>query len=45
MRSIIVPKMIMMPKVYSAQTIHLSCVEINTISKWTETSFHLTHAM
>jgi hypothetical protein len=25
------------------KTIYLSCVEINTISKWTETSFHLTH--
>jgi hypothetical protein len=25
------------------QTVNLSCVEINTISKWTETSFHLTH--
>jgi hypothetical protein len=26
-----------------AQTEHLSYVEINTISKQTETSFHLTH--
>jgi hypothetical protein len=26
-----------------AKTMYLSCVEINTISKWAETSFHLTH--
>jgi hypothetical protein len=37
------PKMISEPMVCLAQTVHLSCVEINTISKWTETSFHLTH--
>jgi hypothetical protein len=29
--------------VRSAQIVHLSCAEINTISKQTETSFHLTH--
>jgi hypothetical protein len=23
--------------------VHLSCAEINTISKWIETSFHLTY--
>jgi hypothetical protein len=34
--------MITMPLVHSGQTVHLSCAEINTISKWTETSFHLT---
>jgi hypothetical protein len=38
-----VPKMISMLVVHSVQTLHLSCIEINTISKWTETSFHLTH--
>jgi hypothetical protein len=27
--------------VHSAQTVHLSCVKISTISKWTKTSFHL----
>jgi hypothetical protein len=27
--------------VSSAQTVHLSCVKISTISKWTETSFQL----
>jgi hypothetical protein len=27
--------------VRSAQTGHLSCVKIQTISEWTETSFHL----
>jgi hypothetical protein len=38
-----VHKMISMPVVHSAQIVHLSCVEINTISKQTKTSFHLTH--
>jgi hypothetical protein len=33
--------MIFKPIVRSAQTVHLSCVKISTISKWTETSFHL----
>jgi hypothetical protein len=27
--------------VRSAQTVDQSCVKISTISKWTETSFHL----
>jgi hypothetical protein len=35
-----VPKMISMPEVHSAQTVHLSCAETNTISKRTKTSFH-----
>jgi hypothetical protein len=34
-------KMITEPMVRSAQTVHLSYVKISTISKWTETSFHL----
>jgi hypothetical protein len=34
--------MISKPMVYSAQTVHLFCAETNTISKRTETSFHLT---
>jgi len=38
-----VPKMIYEPMVRSMQTMHLSCVEINTVYKWTDTSFHLTH--
>ena len=33
--------MISMPEVHSAQTVHLSCAKTNTISKQTETSFHL----
>ena len=37
-----VPKMISMPVVHSTQTVHLSCAEINTMSKWTEMSFDLT---
>jgi hypothetical protein len=38
-----VPKMIFKPMVHSAQTVHLSCTEINTVSKWTNMSVHLTH--
>jgi hypothetical protein len=38
-----VPEKISMPVVHSVQTVHLSCVEINTISKWSEISFHLTN--
>ena len=34
-------KMIFEPMVYSAQTVHLSCIRISTVSRWTETSFHL----
>jgi hypothetical protein len=33
--------MISEPMSYLAQTVHLSCTKTNTISKWTETSFHL----
>jgi hypothetical protein len=32
-----------MPVVDSAQTVHQSCAEINTIFKWIETSFSLIH--
>jgi hypothetical protein len=39
----VVPKMISEPMVRSAQTTHLSCIEINTISKWTKMSSHFTH--
>jgi hypothetical protein len=38
-----VPKAISEPMVHSAQTVHLSCSEIKTISKHTKTRFHLTH--
>jgi hypothetical protein len=37
-----VSKMISEHMVRSAQTKHLSCVEINTVPKWTDTSVHLT---
>jgi hypothetical protein len=37
------PKMISEPMVRLAQTVHLSCVEINTFSKQTKVSFHLIH--
>jgi hypothetical protein len=40
-----VPKMIYEPIGCSMETVHLSCIEINTISKWTEMSFYLTHIM
>jgi hypothetical protein len=36
-----VSKMISKPVVCSAQSMHLSCVKISTVSKWTESSFHL----
>jgi hypothetical protein len=35
-------KMISEPMIRSAQTVHLSCAEINIITKLTEMSFHLT---
>jgi hypothetical protein len=34
-------KTISEPMVRLAQTAHLSCIKISTISKWTQTSFHL----
>jgi hypothetical protein len=34
---------ISMPVGHSVQTMHLSIIEINTISKWSEMSFHLTN--
>jgi hypothetical protein len=37
------PKMISEPMICLAQTVHLSYVEINTVSKQTEMSFHLTY--
>jgi hypothetical protein len=36
-------KMVSDPIVCSAQTMHLSCTNINTLSKWTETRFHVMH--
>jgi hypothetical protein len=33
--------MIPEPIVHLAQIVHLSCIKISTISKWTETTFHL----
>jgi hypothetical protein len=38
-----VSKTIFEPIVRSAQTVHLYCINISTISKPTETSFHLSH--
>jgi hypothetical protein len=35
--------MISMPMVCSVQTMHLTCTNINTVSKWTKTKFHTTH--
>jgi hypothetical protein len=37
----VVPKMISEPMVCLTQTMHLSCVEINTIYKRTKMIFHL----
>ena len=36
-------KMIPEPMVCFAQTVHLSCTDTNTTSKWTETRFDMTH--
>jgi len=36
-------KMISEPMVRLAQTVRVSCTNTNTISKWTETRFHMTH--
>jgi hypothetical protein len=38
-----VSKMISKPMVHLTQTMHLSYAEINTMSKQSKTSFHLTH--
>jgi hypothetical protein len=38
-----VPKAISMPMVHSVQTVHLSCVNIKTVSKRIEMSFRLIH--
>jgi hypothetical protein len=38
-----VSKMISMPMVCSLQTVHLSCTDTNTVSKWTKTRYHMTH--
>jgi hypothetical protein len=36
-------KMISKPLVRSVQTLHLSCTDINIVSKQTKTRFHMTH--
>jgi hypothetical protein len=36
-------KMIYQAMVCLVQTVYLSCTETNTISKWTETRFYMTH--
>jgi hypothetical protein len=36
-------KMVSEPVVCLAETVHLSCIETNTISKRTETRFYMTH--
>jgi hypothetical protein len=38
-----VSKAILEPVEHSAQTVHLSCTDTNTISKQTEMKFHMTH--
>jgi hypothetical protein len=37
-----VSKMISVPTLCLAQTVHLSCTDTNTIFKWTKTRFHMT---
>jgi hypothetical protein len=36
-------KMISKPMVHFVETMNLSCTDTNTISKQTETRFHMTH--
>jgi hypothetical protein len=36
-------KMISEPMVRLAQTVHQSCTDTNTVSKWTKTRFHMNH--
>jgi hypothetical protein len=36
-------KMISDPMVHMTQTMHLSCTDANSVSKWTITGFHMTH--
>jgi hypothetical protein len=36
-------KMTFEPITRSVQTVHLSCIDINTISKWTKTGFNMIH--
>jgi hypothetical protein len=38
-------KMIAEPMVRLAQTMHLSCIDTNTISKWKEVTFHMAHVI
>jgi hypothetical protein len=38
-----VSKAIFEPVVRLAQTVHLSYTDTNTVSKWTEMRFHMTH--
>jgi hypothetical protein len=37
-------KMIFKPMVRSAQTVHLYCIDTNTVSKWTKMRLHMTHS-
>jgi hypothetical protein len=36
-------KMIYEPMVCLAQTVQLACTDNDTVSKWTEMTFHMTH--
>jgi hypothetical protein len=37
-------KMISEPMVHTSQTVHLYCIDSNTVSRRTETRFHMTHS-
>jgi hypothetical protein len=43
--SIDAPKTISEPITRSVQTVHLSCIDINTVSKWTDMNFNMIHFM
>jgi hypothetical protein len=38
-----VSKTVSEPMVHFTQTVHLSCTDTNTVSKWSEMRFHMTH--
>jgi hypothetical protein len=40
-----VSKMLSEPMVRSVQTMHLSCTDTKTFSKWTKTRFHTAHVI
>ena len=38
-------KMVAQTMVHQVQSVHLSCIKTNNVSKWTEARFHMTHVI